>query len=137
MTYTDMIVHVGRQQILASKSIKYLGLQIDAKLKFTQHAKNTATKALNVVCKINRILPNISLATSRKRRLISCAVQSILLYGAPNWADKMSAKGKTELTKIQRKVAIRVASAYSTISTEASQVLADLPLIDQPASDRR
>lgn len=133
-TYNDMTVHVGEQQILASKSIKYLGLQIDSKLKFTQHAKYTAIKAQKVVRNISRILPNISLATSRKRRLISSAVQSILLYGAPNWADRMSAKGKAELTKVQRKAAIRVASAFST---EATQVLADLPPIDLLATERR
>lgn len=131
-----MTVSVGGQQILTSKTIKYLGLQIDPKLKFTQHAKDTAIKAQKVVNNISRILPNISLATPRKRRLIASAVQSILLYGAPNWADRMSAKGKTELTKVQRKAAIRVVSAYSTISAVASQVLADLPPIDLLAIEK-
>lgn len=74
---------------------------------------------MKVVQNISRILPNISLAKPRKRRLIACAVQAILLYDVPNWADKMSEKGKTELIKVQRKIAIIVVSAYSTISTEA------------------
>jgi len=65
-TRNDMTVHVGGQQILASKSIKYLGLQLDSKLKFTQHAKDIAIKAQNVVRNISRILPNISLATPKK-----------------------------------------------------------------------
>lgn len=46
-------------------------------------------------------------------------------------------KDKAELTKVQRKAAIRVVSAYSTISTEAAQVLADLPPIDLLAIERR
>lgn len=49
----------------------------------------------------------------------------------------MSVKGKAELTKVQRKAAIRVASAYSTISTESSHVLADLPPIDLLVTERR
>lgn len=92
---------------------------------------------MGIVQKISRILPNISLAKRRKRRLIASAVQSILLYGSPNWADKISQKGISHLIKVQRKAAIRVISAYSTISTEASQVLADLPPIDLIASERR
>lgn len=64
---------------MASKSIKYLGLLIDSKLNFTQHAMDTAIKAQKVVSNISRILPNINLATPRKRRLIASAAQSILL----------------------------------------------------------
>lgn len=136
-THNEMTINIGGEQIEAGKSIKYLGLTIDSKMNFTQHAKITATKAMIAVQKISRVLPNISLAKPRKRRIIASVTQSILLYGAPNWADSMSKKGKTELVKVQRKTAIRIASAYSTISTEASQVLADLPPIDLLAKERR
>jgi len=44
---------------------------------------------------------------------------------------------KTELTKVQRKAAIRVVSGHSTISTVASQVVADSPPIDLLAIERR
>ncbi|XP_025415951.1 uncharacterized protein LOC112687442 [Sipha flava] len=77
------------------------------------------------------------MAKPRNRKLIGSDVVSILLFGAPNWADKMSESGKNELLKTQRKTNLRIASAYSTISTEASQVLADFPSIDLLAKERR
>lgn len=96
-TYNEMTINLGGEQIKAGKTIKYLGLTIDSNIKLTQHAKTTAAKAMTAVQKISRILPNISLAKPRKRRIIASVTQSILLYGAPNWADSMSEKGKTEL----------------------------------------
>lgn len=135
--HNNMTLNIDGDQIEAGKSLKYLGLQIDAKLNFTLHAKSVAAKASKVVQNISKILPNISMAKPRKRRLIGSVAQSILLYGAPNWADKMSIQGKKEITRVQRKTALRIASAYSTVSTEASQILADFPPIELLATERR
>lgn len=77
------------------------------------------------------------MAKPRKGKLIRSVVVSILLFGAPNWADKMSKTGEKELLKTQRKINLRIASTYSTISIETSQVLADYPSIDLLANERR
>lgn len=132
-----MTINIEGEKIEAGKNIKYLGITIDSKLNFTQHAKTTAEKANKVAQNISRIMPNISMAKPRKRRLIGIVVQFILLYGAPNWADRMSKKGKTEMGRAQRKTALRIISAYSTVSTEAAILLADLPPIDLLAKERR
>lgn len=34
------------------------------------------------------------------------------------------------MRRVQRRMAMRIASTYSTISTEASQIIADVPPID-------
>lgn len=136
-THNTMTISIDEQEIKAEKSIKYLGLQIDCKLNFTEHANITAAKANKVAQNIRRILPNISMAKPTKRKLISSVVQSILLYGTPNWADRMNAQGKKQLMKVQRKTALRIILAYSTVSTEATNVLADLPPIDLLANERR
>lgn len=137
-TRNKMSVQIGEDRVKSKQNIKYLGLQIDSKLHFTQHAKATTKKANKVVQKLSRLLPNVSMAKPRKRKLIGCVVVSILLFRAPNWADKMSESVKKELLKTQRKTNLRIASAYSTVSsTEASQVLADSPPIDLLAKERR
>lgn len=134
-THNDMTVLIDGVEIRAGKSIMYLGLQIDSKLNFTEHARTTAAKANAVSQKLSRILPNISMATPTKRRLIGCVVQSILLYGAPNWGDKISSQGRKEMLRVQRKAALRITSANSTVSAEASAVLSDLPPIDLIAKE--
>lgn len=64
-------------------------------------------------------------------------IYSIILYGAPIWAPKMSQKGKTKLSKVLRRVALRVASAYCTVSYNAIQVIADMPPIVLMANERQ
>uniref|UniRef100_A0A2S2R446 Uncharacterized protein n=1 Tax=Sipha flava TaxID=143950 RepID=A0A2S2R446_9HEMI len=128
---------VGREVIVAKQCIKYLGLNIDSKLKFTIHAKQTAVKANKVVQKISHILPNIILGNPKKRKLIGNVATSILLYGAPNWANSMSKTGIKEHHKVTRKTNLRVISAYSTTSADAAQVLSDTPPIDLMATERK
>lgn len=136
-THNEMIVYINGEEIAAGKTIKYLGLEIDAKLRFTNHVKGAAIKANKVAQNISRIMLNLSLAKPTKRRLIGGVVQSILLYGAPNWSDRISKKGISEISRVQRKTALRIATAYSTVSTDAALVLADLPPIELLAEERR
>ncbi|KAL4134772.1 hypothetical protein QTP88_006487 [Uroleucon formosanum] len=133
----DFTMMLGGTRINGAKHIKYLGINLDTKLKFTVHANHTSTKAGKVANNLARILPNISAAKPKKRRLLANIVHSIILYGSPIWAHKMSTKGKTELAKIQRRVALRVASAYCTVSYNAIQIIADMPPIALMAIERQ
>lgn len=63
-------------------------------------------------------------------------VHSIILYEAPIWAPAMRQKGKSELAKVQRRTALRVASEYCTISADAILVIANMPPIDLMAMER-
>lgn len=110
---------------------------MDTKLKFTVHANHTSAKSGKVANNLARILPNISAAKPKTRRLLANVVHSIILYGSPIWAHKMSPKGKTELAKIQRRVALRVASAYCIVSYNAIQIIADMPPIALMAIERQ
>jgi len=127
---------LGGTRINGAKCIKYLGIYLDTKLNFTEHANHTCTKAGKVANNLARILPNISAAKPKKRRLLANVVHSIILYGSPIWAPKMSQKGKTELAKVQRRVALRVASVYCTVSYNAIQIIADMPPIVLIAIER-
>lgn len=96
-----------------------------------------AAKAGRVIQKLSRIMPNINAAQSTKRKLLSNVAHSILLYGSPAWVEDMSAKGWTALCKIQRRICLRVASAYCTTSSDAINVITGIKPLDLLAKDRK
>ncbi|KAL4148054.1 hypothetical protein QTP88_002358 [Uroleucon formosanum] len=89
-----------------------------------------------VASNLARILPNINQAKPRKRRLLSGVIHSILLYSTPVWAGRMSQFGIKEMGKCQRRIALRVASAYRSVSADAFLVIADIPPFDLLAKER-
>lgn len=135
--HNQLTIDISGTQINAGQNLKYLGLQFDQKLSFTEHAKLTAAKANTAVQKLSRILPNISATKQAKRTLLSSVVHSLLLYGAPIWAERMSQRGMTELAKVQRRIALRVACAYRTTSTDAVLVVTGTTPIDLLAIRRK
>lgn len=136
-THNNMIITIDGHQVPNSKSIKYLGLQIDSKWNFSEHAQLVAAKAGRVVQRLARIMPNISAARPTKRKLLSNVAHSILLYGSPIWADDMSATGWSALLKVQRRLCLRVVSAYCTTSMDAISVIAGIVPLDLQARDRK
>lgn len=136
-THNEMRIIIGDHQVATCESLKYLGLQLDSKWSFSGHAKAVAEKAGKVAQNLARIMPNISAAKSRKRKLLSNVVHSILLYGAPIWAEDMSKTGWTALLKIQRRICLRVASAYCTVSGDAVGVITGIAPLDLLANERR
>lgn len=136
-THNEFSIQIGDVKINGKKCIKYLGMYLNPKLNFTEHAMNIAEKAGRVANNLARIMPNISAARPKMRKLLACVAHSIILYGAPVWASKMSHTGIRELAKVQRRTALRVASAYRTVSTEALLVIADMPPIEIMATERK
>jgi len=136
-TNNDMRITIDGHEITTCNSLKYLGLQLDSKWSFSNHAKEVAAKAGKVVQNLSRILPNISAAKSRKRTLLSNVVHSILLYGAPIWAQDMSKTGWAALLKTQRRICLRVASAYCTVSGTAVGVISGIVPLDLMAIERK
>lgn len=103
-TRNNMNIMIDGHLVASSSCIKYLGIQIDGKWRFTEHAKAVASKAGKAVRGLSRILPNISAAKPTKRKLLSNVAHSVMLYGSSFWAQDMSASGWTELAKIQTHV---------------------------------
>lgn len=87
---------------------------------------------------LSRIMPNIGGPRSNKRRILGNVANSITLYGAElwgDWVDKMTYRKLIE--KPQRKIAIRIASGYRTVSTKAIQVIAGTIPIHQLVKERK
>ena len=65
-------------------------------------------------------------------------VNSVMLYGSEVWADTVKiAKYRQKISSVQRQAALRIASAYHTVSLAAIQVVASVIPIDLLALERK
>lgn len=118
-------------------AIKYLGIWLDPKLAFHEHVRKAIEKADRTVSALSKLMPNVGGPRASKRRLLASVIHSQLLYGAPVWRTAIDTiKVRKALQKVQRQMAIRVSSAYRTISAEAVGVIAGIPPIDLQIIER-
>ncbi|KAL4097352.1 hypothetical protein QTP88_022145 [Uroleucon formosanum] len=109
------------------EDLRYLGVQLSRKLGFKVHIEMAAIKAGATAESLQKILPNVGGARQCKRKLLAMAVQSKLLYAAPVWADALEMKcNVTTLVRPQRRIALRVAKAYRTVSANAILIVAGM-----------
>lgn len=124
-TIKTLTIEMDNQQIKSQRSLKYLGIRLGHNMNMVDHVKAAAEKAEKMVAALGRLMPNTSGPKAGRRKLLSNVVNSIILYGAPVWKEALEQKQlKNILEKVQRKVAIRIVSAYRTVSTKAVQVIA-------------
>lgn len=109
------------------RECKYLGVTLDYGLTFSAHVKAVTEKAKKLVRALGVILPNMEGPSQMKRRMLSHAVQSVVLYGGTVWGRALRIKScEMAAARIQRGMALRVCSGYTTVSTEAALVVAGL-----------
>ncbi|KYB29499.1 hypothetical protein TcasGA2_TC032967 [Tribolium castaneum] len=117
-------INVLGTEISPKSSIKYLGVWIDQNCGFKQHIQQTAIKVEKTITALSSVMPNIGGPSSSKRRMLSSVAHSAMLYGAPIWHNAMTIESyKKKLFSLQRRLAIRIASAYRTAPTDAIMVI--------------
>lgn len=122
---------IGDSDISPKKVVKYLGVWIGENGSFAEHVQNTVAKAERSVAALTRVLPNIGGPSAEKRRVMCEVGQSVMLYGASVWHQVMNVdKYKKTMISLQRRLLLRVVSAYKTVSAEAVQLVAGVPPID-------
>lgn len=134
-TYNTSEVSIKGYSIKSKASVKYLGVQLDQRTNYKAHASVVAEKADKAIRSLRGIMPNLG-PRQGTRKLLAAVPLSILLYGAPIWSRSMSAGGWKLMVRCQRWIALRVASAYRTISGDALLVIAGVPPIDLSAIER-
>lgn len=130
---------VGNTRIKVGRSMKYLEIYIDSTWSFSDHFEYVETKVATVTRALGRLMPNLRGPGEDKRQLFSKVVLSVLFYGAPVWSDALgsSKKAQQSLRRVQRTLAIRVISAYRTVSCDAASLLAEIPPFYMTASCRK
>lgn len=108
------------------KSIKYLGVIIQEKLKFNGHLKRAVGKAEERASKLAILMPIIEDLQSRKRRLLNGVINCDVRYPYTVWYRTLEIKKNVELlTRIQRKLLLRVVSTFRTASASARETPVD------------
>lgn len=126
------MVRVGEAEVQVGRNMKYLGLILDGRWSFIDHFDRLVPRIEKVAGAMHRLLPNLAGPQEGVRRLYAGVVRSIALYGAPVWSDRLSGVRcrVAKFNTMQRRIAIRVARGYRTISYEAATVLARFPPLD-------
>ncbi|XP_017773262.1 PREDICTED: uncharacterized protein LOC108560291 [Nicrophorus vespilloides] len=116
---------ISGTQITPKKAIKYLGVSIDSSLTYAEHITAVAIRGAKTTTAVSRLMHNKGGPKSSKRRLLGVVSQSIMLYAALIWEQAMTVLSyRKALETVQRRGAIRICSAYRTISRDAVQVIA-------------
>lgn len=133
----NITIENADQTISTKKAVKYLGVLFDHNYRMTEHVKYITAKTEKTVSALGRIMPNIGGPSPSKRRILMSAANSIILYAAPVWKKAIEHKKYRDMLKqTQRRMLIRVCSAYRTASTVALGVIAGAPPIDLLLAER-
>ncbi len=120
-------LNIDGHEIRTQPSLKYLGVIIDARLNYKMHIEKTCEKAARVISALARIMANIGGPNQARRLLLAKASQSVMLYAAPVWAQALTHKIYAKMViSMFRLSAIRVASAFRTVSQEAVSIISGI-----------
>lgn len=123
--YTLPELAIKGTRIEVKDKLKYLGLELHRVLGFKNHLETAAARAQTMSLALSRLMPNVGGSGQRKRKLLSTAVMSKLLYASPVWVNALVfARNVDILCRPQRTIAIKTVMAYRTISTAAVLVIA-------------
>lgn len=111
-------------KIKPSTHLKYLGVTFDKKRKYAKHLEDATNKAIRTLTALSRLMANGSRTSQAVRRLFYMTIESIVLYGAPVWADAARVHHNKSLIRKTQKLGLgRIISAYRSVPQETLCVL--------------
>ena len=137
-TRETITLQVGEHEIESKPSIRYLGVMIDARLNFKDQVEHASSKAAAVGGALSRLMPNVGGPKPRRRALLASVVTSILTYGIAIWASALQLQEcQRRIYPVGRQMALRVSSAFRTVSRDAAHVISGLLPIEILAEEQR
>jgi len=122
---TEVNVYLNSKPLQQVKSIKYLGITIDTKLKFREHIISTTNKCtllIHTLAKSAKL--NWGLKQEALKTIYKGAKLPLMLYGAPVWVRAMEKKcNRTLYSRVQWVMNIKIAKAYCTTSNDVLYIL--------------
>lgn len=124
----DNYIVIKNKPVRVRKQLKYLGILIDERWRFTSHIKNVTSKAIKALEVLRGITTNLRGPSETKRKLYASAVTSIVTYAAPIWATEIKKNPyvKKSLNNFDRVMAQRVCCAYKTVAGVAALLVAGM-----------
>ncbi|XP_011312939.1 uncharacterized protein [Fopius arisanus] len=100
--------------------------------------EHATTKASGVQAALSRLMPNAGGPSQRRRALLASVSTSVLTYGIAIWSEALHTQvTRRRMAAGYRLSAIRVASAYRTVSDDAIGVIAAILPVEILAEERR
>lgn len=116
---------VEGEHIRCKKEMKYLGVVVGQKMVFEKHVEEVTEKMKGIYGKLARqASANRGMSGKHMMTLYKGCVEPAILYGCEFWGkDARKIGSKRKLLSIQRRILMKVARAYNTVSHDAIRVL--------------
>ncbi|XP_030759060.1 uncharacterized protein LOC115884578 [Sitophilus oryzae] len=124
-TYTILEEKIQTAALAIKNKLESMGVKLAPEM--TSHVTEIRDKTTGMIQHLTRITPNIG-GPRAEKRLLASVLHSTILYASAIWDRSMRFKHyENMLERINRKLALRVASAYCTCPTVAVLCLAKIP----------
>ena len=128
----EVSVYLNNKRLEQVIKMKYLGIILDHKFRFSEHITYTAERCTKLIHSLSKSA-KITWGLKHKalKTIYKGAILPLLLYGAPIWVDAMKYEhNRLKYTRVQRLINIKIAKAFRTTSNEALCILTGLtPII--------
>ncbi|XP_046834768.1 uncharacterized protein LOC124431207 [Vespa crabro] len=126
---------LGDAAVQTKSADKHLGRMLDNKFNFGQHIIRETDKAVKVIATLGTLMANVNAPRPCMRRLLRCATEAVLLYGAEVCAEVLRYETyRKRIVAVQKRGALRISCSYCTVSEPAVIEIAGLipiNLLDQ------
>lgn len=129
---------VEGEHIRCKREMKYLGVIIGQRMVFDKHIEELAEKMKTIYGRLAAVAKaNNGMTGKHLMTLYKGCVEPILLYGCEFWGkEARKVHSMRKLLSIQRRVLLKVAKAYNTVSHDAIRVLTGVIPIDLLIEER-
>jgi len=114
-------IYLNNEPLERVNTLKYLGIIIVDKFKFSQHISYAAEKCVKLIHSLSKSAKvTWGLKHEALKTICKGAILLLLLYGAPVWTEAMEySYNRLKYIRVQRLMNIPMAKAFRTTSSEA------------------